>query len=120
MSIAMRQQLKEAFSLEMDKASHLYEKSEFDSAFVHLERAHILGQSYIIPHTKSHWWMLKIGFKKHNFRDVFGQITRIIASILFSRIWVPLGNTGGTNVNPLKPMPIPEDLKNILDERSKT
>ena len=116
MSIVMRQKLRDAFNIEMTKAIHLYKKSELDSAFSHLERAHILGQSYILPHTKSHWWMLKVGFKKHNFREVFGQVSRIIASILFSKIWVPLGNTGGTNVNPLKPMPIPEDLKNILDE----
>ena len=58
--------------------------------------------------------MLKVGFKKQSFKDIFGQVTRIIAAILFSKVWVPLGNTGGTNVNPLKPMPIPEDLKNIL------
>jgi hypothetical protein len=56
---------------------------------------------------KSHWWILKVGFKKHNFREVFGQITRIIASVLFSKIWVPMRNTGGANVNSLKKMPIP-------------
>jgi hypothetical protein len=110
----MQKNLKQAFAVEMDNAIALYKKNELDSAFFHLERAHILGQSYIIPHTKSHVWMLKVGFKKQSFKDIFGQVTRIIAAILFSKVWVPLGNTGGTNVNPLKPMPIPEDLKNIL------
>jgi len=114
----MQQQLKEAFNSEMNDAIRLYEKNEFDSAFYHLERAHILGQSFIIPHTKSHWWMLKVGFRKRNFKDVLGQITRIIASIIFSKIWVPLGNTGGSNVNPLKPMPISDDLKKILDKQA--
>ena len=38
------------------------------------------------------------------------------ASIVFSRIWVPLGNTGGTNVSPFKPMPIPDDLKRFLSK----
>jgi len=112
----MRQKLNDAYCLEMDEAIRFYKLNEFDSAFYHLERAHILGQSYIIPHTKSHWWMLKVGLKKHNFREVFGQVTRIIASILFSRVWVPIGNTGGANVNPLKPMPIPDDLKKILSK----
>ncbi|MBA6292769.1 DUF3703 domain-containing protein [Colwellia sp. MB3u-70] len=112
----MRQKLKNAYCLEMDEAIHFYELKELDSAFYHLERAHILGQSYIIPHTKSHWWMLKVGLKKHNLREVFGQISRIIASVLFSNIWVPTGNTGGANVNPLKPMPIPDDLKEILSK----
>lgn len=112
----MQQKLREAICSEMDKAIHFYETNELDFAFYHLERAHILGQSYIIPHTKSHWWMLKIGFRQRNFREMLGQVTRIIASIVFSKIWVPLGNTGGANVNPLKPMPIPDDLKNFLDK----
>jgi hypothetical protein len=112
----MRQTLKNAYCQEMAEAIRAYELNELESAFYHLERAHILGQRYIMPHTKSHWWMLKVGFKKHNFREVFGQITRIIASVLFSKIWVPTGNTGGANVNPLQQMPIPEDLKKILSK----
>ena len=115
----MRNKLKVAYNLEMDEAIRLYKSKELNSSFYHLERAHILGQSYIIPHTKSHWWMLKVGIKKHNVKEVFGQITRMIASVIFSRIWVPLGNTGGADVNPMKPMPIPDDLKKILAE-SKT
>ena len=112
----MRNKLKVAYNLELDEAIRFYKLNEFDDSFYHLERAHILGQRYIIPHTKSHWWMLKVGIKKRNFKEVFGQVTRIIASVIFSRIWVPLGNTGGANVNPMKPMSIPEDLKKVLSE----
>jgi hypothetical protein len=114
----MQQQLKEVFCLEMHKAIHLYKKNELDSAFYHLERAHILGQLFIIPHTKSHWWMLKVAFRKRNFKEVLGQVIRIIASILFSKIWVPSGNTGGTDVNPFKAMPIPDDLKVFLEKKT--
>ncbi|MCL1045531.1 DUF3703 domain-containing protein [Shewanella electrodiphila] len=112
----MQKKLKEAYHLEMDEAIRFYELSQLDCAFHHLERAHILAQRYIIPHTRCHWWMLKVGVKKRSLREVFGQLTRIIASVLFSRIWVPVGNTGGANVNPLKIMPIPEDLKKILSK----
>ena len=112
----MRTKLKAAYNLELGEAIRLYKLNKFNDSFHHLERAHILGQSYIIPHTKSHWWMLKIGIKKRNVKEVFGQVTRMIASVLFSKIWVPLGNTGGANVNPIKLMPIPEDLKKILSE----
>ncbi|MGB0893786.1 MAG: DUF3703 domain-containing protein [Parashewanella sp.] len=111
----MNKALQKAFNIEMDKAISSFHSGELDTSFYHLERAHILGQSYIIPHTQSHWWMLKIGLKKRSFKEVFGQFIRILASIIFSRIWVPLGNTGGTNVNPLKPMPLPEDLKKLLN-----
>jgi hypothetical protein len=101
----MQQQLKEVFRSEMQKTIHLYKKMNWTLHF-------------IIPHTKSHWWMLKVGFRKGNFKEVFGQVTRIIASILFSKIWVPSGNTGGTDVNPFKSIPIPDDLKFFLKKKT--
>ncbi len=113
----MHPKLKESFNFEMNKAIQFYNKEDLEQSFVHLERAHILGQTFVIPHTKTHLWMMKIGWKKHDYREVFGQITRMIASILFSRVWVPVGNTGGANVNPLKPMPIPKDLQKIIDDK---
>lgn len=111
----MKDKLRKAFESEMSLAKNKYKLGQYDDSFYHLERAHILGQSYIIPHTQSHWWMLKLGWKRSDFKEIFGQMTRIIASIVFSRIWVPIGNTGGANVNPLKPMPVPEDLKKHLE-----
>jgi hypothetical protein len=109
--------LRRAFENEMSLAKKEYMASSYKGCFEHLERAHILGQSYIIPHTLSHWWMLKVGFKTRDFREIFGQLTRIIASIIFSRIWVPIGNTGGANVSPIKPMKIPQDLQAYLDQK---
>jgi hypothetical protein len=55
MGKVMRQKLRDAFNIEMNNAMYLYDKNELDASFYHLERAHILGQSYIIPHTKSHY-----------------------------------------------------------------
>ncbi len=114
----MRLELKEAFKSEMSQAIQAYRRKTLDLSFFHLERAHILGQSFIIPHTRTHWWMLKIALKRCDGRETFGQVMRIIGSILFSRIWVPIGNTGGANVNPMKPMPVPEDLRKILDRKN--
>ena len=39
-----------------------------------------------------------------------------MAALLFSRLWVPLGNTGGANVSAFKPMAISEDLAVLLRE----
>lgn len=111
----MESELKNAFEAEMSQAIIKYYDEDYKDSFVHLERAHILGQSFIAPHTRSHWWMLKIGIRKKDVREVFGQMTRMLASILFSKIWVPIGNTGGANVNPFTPMPIPSDLKKHLE-----
>ena len=35
-----------------------------DKAFAHLERAHILGQSFAFAHANVHWWMLKVAWKR--------------------------------------------------------
>ncbi|ALU44581.1 DUF3703 domain-containing protein [Pseudoalteromonas rubra] len=110
----MNQKLTLAFQKEMTAAKAQYEKAQYSKSFYHLERAHILGQSFIIPHTQSHWWMLKLGYKTGSVKEVLGQTARIIASVIFSKIWVPKGNTGGTNVSPIKPMPIPADLAEYL------
>ena len=44
-----------------------------------------------------------------------GQLLRLPAAILMSRLWVPLGNTGGANVSPLQPMPIADDLRELME-----
>jgi hypothetical protein len=60
--------------------------------------------------------MLAVGWQRRDGREVFGQLTRIVAAALFSRLWVPVGNTGGANVSAVKPMPVPPDLQAILDQ----
>ena len=112
----MRKRLKVAYNVELNEAIRFYQSNNFVDSFYHLERAHILGQRYVIPHTKSHWWMLKIAIKQQSIKAIVGQVTRMLASVIFSRVWVPLGNTGGVNVNPMAPMVVPEDLKKILSE----
>ena len=60
--------------------------------------------------------MLKLGASGRDWREVLGQLSRIIAAAVFSRIWVPIGNTGRANVSAMKPMPIPDDLRRILTQ----
>ncbi|RXE95052.1 DUF3703 domain-containing protein [Pseudoalteromonas sp. PS5] len=110
----MKPALKLAFQAEMAATNRYYQHAQYSDCFYHLERAHILGQSFVIAHTQSHWWMLKLGYKTKNKKEILGQIARIIAAMLFSKIWIPKGNTGGTNVNPFKPMAIPDDLAQHL------
>jgi len=61
-----------------------------------------------------HWRMLQLGLWIGDWREVFGQVTRIVAAALFSRIWIPVGNTGRANVSATLPLPVPEDLKEPL------
>jgi hypothetical protein len=69
-----------------------------------------------VPHVINHYWMLKVGGRRRDVREVLGQILRIIGSVgsLIGR--VPIGNTGGANVSAIKPMPIPPDLAHYFDD----
>ena len=111
----MKQDLKTAFHKEMAKARTYYVDNKLDLAFSHLERAHVLGQRYFKTHFLSHWWMFKVGIRRGDYREIFGQITRMMAVVpgyLFG--WVPKGNTGGADVSPIKPMAAPADLAPLL------
>lgn len=95
-------------------------RRELSIAWKHLERAHILGQSYPIEHTLVHFEMFKFGIRIKNWKEVIGQIPRLLVGGVKSFVGkIPVGNTGGADVHPLQPMEIPEDLKIILDQYKK-
>ncbi len=113
----MQAELRHAYDREMHAAAEHYSSNNLDKAFYHLERAHILGQSFAFAHANAHWWMLKVGWKRRDPIEISGQVARIIGALLFSRIWVPLGNTGGAYVHPFRSMPIPEEFRALLKRR---
>lgn len=106
--------VRSAFEQEWRSASEARRAGQFDVAFSHLERAHILSQRITWLHVKCHVAMLRIGWLRRDVRELIGQATRVVAALLFSRIWVPEGNTGGAHVSAFEPMPIPDDLSAIL------
>ena len=101
---------------EIEKASSFLKKNDLERAFYHLERAHILGQAITVEHTRVHWLMLKIGWKTKNWREIFGQMFRIMGASTKTPLGIyPTGNTGGADVSAFKPMPIPDDLQTIIN-----
>lgn len=82
----------------------------YEESFSCLERAHILAQRSTVRHCCVHWLMLVAGWRRKDHREVVGQLPRILAAAIFSRLWVPLGNTGRARVSAFKPMPVPADL----------
>ena len=87
-------------------------------AWSHLERAHIIGQAFPKEHSLVHWKMLLFGFKIKNWKEIRGQILRLIFGGVKSFVGtIPIGNTGGANVPALLPMEIPEDIKLILKSK---
>ncbi|WP_434588863.1 DUF3703 domain-containing protein [Pseudomonas sp. R4-83] len=112
MKEALRGAIAEAFS----EAGLAVRTSDFQEAYRWLERAHILTQRMPLAHARSHWLMLKLGVLTKDWREVVGQLPRIVAALLFSRIWVPVGNTGRARISAISVMPLSADLEELLRE----
>lgn len=88
--------------------------------FHHLERAHVLGQESTVLHVRVHVRMLLWAVRNRVPKEFWGQLLRITGAATKTAIgWIPTGNTGGSNVSPIKPMQIAGDLQEIL-ERAKS
>jgi hypothetical protein len=111
----MNPALQHAYEAELEEAKAATAAGRVEAAFHHLERAHIISQRHTLKHVHVHWLMLRLGASTGAWREVIGQSTRIVAAAVFSRIWVPIGNTGRAHVGAMKPMPIPDDLRFLLE-----
>jgi hypothetical protein len=84
-------------------------------AWRHLERTHILSQPWPWPHVRSHLDMLRLAVRTRNGREAIGQLVRIVVAGPGSATGrYPLGNTGRADVPATKPMPLPDDLAELL------
>lgn len=114
----MPQGIKDHYLRELDLYQTEFAQGNLQQAWHHLERAHILAQPWPREHSYVHWRMLRFGFFIKSPKEVLGQITRLVFGGVKSFVGkIPVGNTGGANVPPLRPMEIPEDLQHILGVR---
>jgi hypothetical protein len=112
----MKTELKAAFEAEMASAERSIQAGRLDHATHHLERAHVLGQRYVMPHVRSHWAMFRIAVKRRSPADGLGQAVRIVLGALGSAAGtVPLGNTGGTDISMFARLPIDPELAQLIE-----
>ncbi|AEI62969.1 DUF3703 domain-containing protein [Corallococcus macrosporus] len=114
--MTMKAKLRAAFEAELREAQASESRSELARAWRHLERAHVLSQAHAGPHVRVHWRMLGFGWRRRDVAEGVGQVARLLVAAPGS--WLgraPPGNTGGANVGILTPMPIPSDLRALLD-----
>lgn len=107
--------LRAAFARELDHYRKAERDINFEQAWMHLERAHILGQHDAWPHVRVHLLMAGFACRRRDLREVFGQLPRILLAAPGS--WTgrsPRGNTGGADVGIFTPMEIPADLEELL------
>lgn len=120
LNLAIPNYLKAPFQNELKRSKEAWLEGNRHKSWQHLERAHILGQAYPGPHTQVHWLMLVFGFKIKNINEIAGQLPRLLVGGVKSFVGtIPVGNTGGANVPPLKPMDIPADLAEMMKKTIK-
>jgi predicted XRE-type DNA-binding protein len=91
-------------------------KGDQHLAFRQLERAHVLSQEATMEHLRVHGHMLRFALRHCLVREVLGQIPRLLLAAPLTQMGlIPTGNTGGSNVSGLRPMPVPADLQQIID-----
>lgn len=93
-----------------------FDRREVERAWALLEEAHVLSQPWAWPHVKVHAAMLVLGWRRRDRQEVSGQLLRIIVAgpgSLTGRY--PEGNTGRASVPATQPMPVPAELRALLD-----
>lgn len=113
----MHATLRDTFEDEMTAAVRHLEKRRLAPAFFHAQRAHVLGQKYVMPHVRTHWLMLRIGFARRAPGEIGGQLARILLGVIGSAIGrVPVGNTGGCDISMFQRLPVDPALSKIIND----
>jgi len=108
--------LRDAWASEQRAAKSAHARADFASEWKHLERAHVLSQPIASLHVRTHVAMLQSAFRRRDMHEMAGQLFRLVVAAPGS--WTgryPAGNTGGSDVNAFQPMPIPDDLRVLLE-----
>lgn len=106
---------RQALQTEITLAKTFLRQDRYDRAMHHLERAHVLGQRFVVPHVHVHWLMLRVEVARKRPLAAFGQLVRIALGALGSAVGVvPIGNTGGSDVGMFRRMPIDPELARIM------
>jgi hypothetical protein len=103
------------YSKELASFRYALKNNELNTAWNHLERAHVIGQAYPIEHSAVHLKMLQFGIRIKSSKEVIGQIPRLLVGGVKSFVGIiPVGNTGGANIPPLKSLPIDPEIKQVF------
>lgn len=95
-----------------------WRRGDIVSAWIALERAHILSQPRLGQHLRVHALMLGLAIRTHDWREAWGQMVRLALAPLGNLTGrIPQGNTGRSNVSAFQSMEVPDDLRRIMATR---
>src|SRR5215218_6465413 len=75
-----RSDLTAAWSVERAAARAAHARGDDVAEWRHLERAHILSQPKALLHVRTHVAMLAAGIRRHDRREVAGQLLRLVVA----------------------------------------
>ncbi|WP_010410025.1 DUF3703 domain-containing protein [Citromicrobium sp. JLT1363] len=102
---------------EYRRAAKASDEQNFEEAWLHLERAHVVAQDRLGPHCASHLRMLKVAWRTRDWREVHGQIFRLsLAPIGNITGRLPTGNSGRSNVSAFARMEIEPEIRRVLGQ----
>jgi hypothetical protein len=108
--------LRHAWEAEREAARAARRRGDESGEWRHLERAHIVSQPMAWRHISSHAAMLRAAVRRGDQREIVGQLLRLLLAAPGSLTGrYPVGNTGGADVSAFRPMPVPEDLRPLLN-----
>lgn len=113
MTPQLQLKLRAAFRTEADMYLALQTS---EAKWKQLERLHIIGQSILSLHLKTHWLMLNLAIEEAKSTEILGQALRLVLVFpghIFGKL--PIGNVGTTRVSAFRPMEIPSDLKGLFN-----
>jgi hypothetical protein len=106
-----KQNLKLRIDCELKSYRREFVNRNFDLAFRHLERVHIVSQPFPIEHTLIHLRMLNFAVRTFRPFEILVQFIYSLFSFKFSLLKIfPQGNTGGASAITKGAMTIPNDL----------
>lgn len=107
-----------AFDAAIAEARAALAQGDLDRAQARLERAHVLGQRQVVPHTLAHALMLRVAWRRARWGAVAGQALRMVLGAAGSAVGVvPTGNTGGSDVGMFRRMPVDPELQALIAGR---
>jgi hypothetical protein len=111
----MTAEIRDAINRNMGDARKARKEGLWDVCWSLLEDAHVLSQPWVSPHIRVHASMLAAGWQSRDSREVRGQLLRLLVGGPASAVGrYPAGNTGRARVSAIQPMPMREELAEML------
>jgi hypothetical protein len=97
------------------------DRRDLDQAWHLLEALHVIGQTRLVPHARTHGLMLALAWRTRDLAEVNGQLLRLLLVPLGHLLGrLPLGNTGRSHVGAFRPMSVAPELRATIRAHQRT